>query len=453
MSNATLQNLNAKKIEDISYVIIICTQKKQTKNTQTEQCMQDRRNINTNNTNTNTKTKMAQNKGANSKVAKEVLSGPTSGIPRNVQKRLLANRGVEDVNGENILRLCGGIGSPYSNKMLFYLRYRRIPYRWIMMNSKEESGTKHSRGPVLLPKILWPDGSVQNDSTFLVERLEREHRVRASYPTNHDGLTLLVLLLEDFADEWLSKCMYHYRWTKDPRYAGKGIAMMQAELVSAPSAIVDKYGSGMEKRQVDRLSVVGSNSLTGPAIESFYESFLQTLDKHLENGHPFIFGSRPSVADFAICGQLHPMIHLDRETSHITRGISERVCAWYSYNADLSGLSVIDESQGWIDTTKPIPDTLKSLLSLVGNWYIPFLIANDHNFKSGKDTFKCKVNNGKVNWEQPTFKYQSKCLAQLVNKYKALSPNGKKYIDAALEGTGVSDLFVHGNREEYTSML
>ena len=119
MSNATLQNLNAKKIEDISYVIIICTQKKQTKNTQTEQCMQDRRNINTNNTNTNTKTKMAQNKGANSKVAKEVLSGPTSGIPRNVQKRLLANRGVEDVNGENILRLCGGIGSPYSNKCCF----------------------------------------------------------------------------------------------------------------------------------------------------------------------------------------------------------------------------------------------------------------------------------------------------------------------------------------------
>ena len=174
---------------------------------------------------------------------------------------------------------------------------------------------------------------------------------------------------------------------------------------------------------------------------------------HLENGHPFIFGSRPSVADFAICGQLHPMIHLDRETSHITRGISERVCAWYSYSADLSGLSVIDESQGWIDTSKPIPDTLKSLLSLVGSWYIPFLIANDRNFKIGKDTFKCKVNNGKVNWEQPTFKYQSKCLAQLVNKYEALSPNEKKYVDAALEGTGVSDLFMYCKMKEYTSKL
>ena len=68
---------------------------------------------------------------------------------------LLENRGVEEVPPD-VLRLCGGIGSPYSNKMLMYLRYRRIPHRFIMMNSKEEAGTKHARGPVLLPKILWP---------------------------------------------------------------------------------------------------------------------------------------------------------------------------------------------------------------------------------------------------------------------------------------------------------
>ena len=114
------------------------------------------------------------------------------------------------------------------------------------------------------------------------------------------------------------------------------------------------------------------------------------------------------MADFAILGQLHPMIFLDRETSHLTREISGRVCAWYSYSADLSGLSVVDENNGWLDANKPLPDTFKALLQLVGKWYVPFFIANDIEFKRGNDTFECKLNDGKVAWEQPTFKYQSK---------------------------------------------
>ena len=356
---------------------------------------------------------------------------------------LLENRGVEEVP-RDVLRLCGGIGSPYSNKMLMYLRYRRIPHRFIMMNSKEEAGTKHARGPVLLPKILWPDGSVQNDSTFLIERLENEYKSRSAYP-NHAGMKFLALLLEDFADEFVTKCMFHYRWVYDPVYAGKGIVMQQAGMSSSPDEAVAKAGAGIQKRQVDRIGIVGSNPKTGPAIEHFYKAFLQAVDRHFANGHPFLFGTRPSVADFAILGQLHPMIFLDRETSHLTREISGRVCAWYSYSADLSGLSVVDENNGWLDANKPLPDTFKALLQLVGKWYVPFFIANDIEFKRGNDTFECKLNDGKVAWEQPTFKYQSKCLDWICAQYNALDVASKTFVNKALNGTGCMELFQYGN--------
>ena len=57
------------------------------------------------------------------------------------------------------------------------------------------------------------------------------------------------------------------------------------------------------------------------------------------------------------------MISLDPVTSHMTRMRHPRVCAWYTVCTDLSGLSVLDESAGWIDLAATgVPPTLKAIL-------------------------------------------------------------------------------------------
>jgi len=101
------------------------------------------------------------------------------------------------------------------------LHYRRIPFRWIH-GGVESSGTDEAKGPILAPKLVWPDGSVANDSTFLIKTLEDQFEARSVVPTD-PRLAFLCSLLEDYGDEWVTKAMFHYRWTYDIEDAGYGI--------------------------------------------------------------------------------------------------------------------------------------------------------------------------------------------------------------------------------------
>src|ERR1700674_4526752 len=120
-----------------------------------------------------------------------------------------------EIHAMHPLKLVGGYGSPYSRKMRAVLRYRRIPFRWIMRGSSADIGIPPV--PVaLIPVLVFPgrDGASDTamiDSTFQIKRLESMYRERSMIP--HDpALAFLHAMLEDYADEWLTKPMFHYRW-------------------------------------------------------------------------------------------------------------------------------------------------------------------------------------------------------------------------------------------------
>src|SRR4029453_4040826 len=83
------------------------------------------------------------------------------------------------------LRLRGAPGSPYTRKMLALLRYRRIPYRFIVRGSREDRGLPREKGaplpPFFLSRAPGRDEAV-TDSTPLIRRFEREFTGRAVVP-------------------------------------------------------------------------------------------------------------------------------------------------------------------------------------------------------------------------------------------------------------------------------
>jgi len=121
-------------------------------------------------------------------------------------------------HGSGPIELKGVPASPYTRKMVALLRYRHIPYRWHIGN--QLSADRRPQPKVaLLPMFYLPDAAGEMvavvDSTPIVRRLEAMFPQRSVLAPD-PALDFLNYLLEDFADEWLSKAMFHYRW----RYQG-----------------------------------------------------------------------------------------------------------------------------------------------------------------------------------------------------------------------------------------
>ena len=73
----------------------------------------------------------------------------------------------------------------------------------------------------------------------------------------------------------------------------------------------------VRERQIGRLHVVGSNDTTAPVIEASYRRFLAVLDNCIVGG-PFLFGARPSSADFGLYGQLTQLAAFDPTPARLT---------------------------------------------------------------------------------------------------------------------------------------
>ncbi len=337
------------------------------------------------------------------------------------------------------LAILGAPGSPYSRKLRAVLRYRRIPHRWVLNFSKEARDLP--KPPVqLLPVLVFADATGRPaeaaiDSTPLIRRLEREHAGRSVVPAA-PALAFLDALLEDYADEWLTKCMFHYRWAFEADAAFASHVLPRWGGIDKSDAEIAPLSEAFAKRQIERLWVVGSSPTTAPVIEASYRRLLALLDARLAES-PFVLGWRPAACDFGLFGQLTQLVQFDPTPLAIARAQAPRICAWLDVVEDLSGLAV-DEAAGWLGGGA-LPETLRALLGEVGRVYAPFLLANARALDQRLEKVECTID-GRA-WVQQPFPYQGKCLRALREGYAALPAGERAAVDAALAGTGCEVLF------------
>ena len=342
------------------------------------------------------------------------------------------------------LILSGVPGSPYTRKMLALLRYRRIPYR-LLQTARTPEGMPAPKVP-LLPTFYLPDaqGAVEavTDSTPLLRRFEREFKDRHAVPSD-PALALVDALIEDYADEWLTKAMFHYRWAHPADYhkAEKILPCWSSEPLD--DARHAEYGRWVSTRQHSRLRYVGSNPTTAEVIESSYERFLDAFEEHLRH-YPFLLGGRPGAGDFAVYGQLTQLTQFDPTPMAIAVQRAPRVYAWVTLMEDHCGLEPLESD--WCSSTAlahgEIP-SLRTLLHEIGRVYPALLLENAAALQRGAPQLETEID-GKP-WIQNTFPYQGKCLLWLRRDYEALNDQDRLRADQMLRGTGCEAIFAHAS--------
>ncbi len=339
--------------------------------------------------------------------------------------------------------LAGQYGSPYTLKMRGVLRYRQIPFRWMLRDSRWDDLPDP---PVaIIPVIAFPDGAgsyaeVMVDSSPQIMRLEQDHQGRSVVPDD-PALAFIDALIEDYGDEWVTKAMYHYRWAyeADIVKAGKLLPISRnLQLDSDQSQQMYEY---ITNRQIGRRALVGSTEWNTPIIEGSYHRVLELLQARFATGD-FLLGDRPGRGDFGISIILIETVPCDHIEMAIAVDIAPKVANWVERMDDLSWLPVTEE-EGWA-TLDDLDDATTDLLAEIGRTYAPFMLANAKALTSGADEVVCQIDGQE--YRQGPFKYQGKCLQWLREAYAELDDDDRQRVDSVLNGTGCEQLVADAGR-------
>ena len=322
-------------------------------------------------------------------------------------------------------KLIGSTASPYAIKLRALMRYRRIPFDWVIMTKELRKQTADLR-PNLIPVLQYPDGTFRGETSTLAHDLDALHEERSVIPPDR-ALAFLCDLLEDLADEWAVKPLFLYRWW-DPedqayvsRWAGQEWSTSEAATGSAEE--IDEF----RRRQISRMPILGATAENKPLLEESYYGILAAFEPHVGMTN-YLFGSRPSLADFAWFGQLSEMA-TDPTPTRILRERAPFTDHWVRRLDDASGVD-----GEWHPRERVLSGWVEALLRIAGELYLPFLVANAEAFARGLERLEIEV------WGLPyalaPFKYQVKCFHQLRDKFAALDVADRAALQPILARTG-----------------
>lgn len=204
----------------------------------------------------------------------------------------------------------GWIVSPYSQKTLAYLKFKRIPHNNRAPNVFELMLSIPKRvGKSIMPTLQTPEGDWWQDSSEIIDNLEYRYPELSISPQGAKQ-KIAAHLLELHGDEWLVLSSLHYRWSRPDsarfivdEFARLGVPFFPRFI----GRLVGKHIRNMMKRYLPRFGVVGD---TEQGLEDFTEALLRQLEIHFEQ-HSYLLGDRPCIGDFSMFGQIYAHLYRD----------------------------------------------------------------------------------------------------------------------------------------------
>lgn len=327
-------------------------------------------------------------------------------------------------------KLYGVTMSPFSMKMRAYFRYRRIRHQWV--TGKQANDIALTKvDPYMLPVVEDAEGVFKHDSTFLIDEIEQKIPDRRTDPDNPAD-AFLACLIEDYCDEWLLLPFFMMRWrTQTDRLANGRWILYEYTYGKTTDPAFEEFAKAWADRQVSIVSrICGSEDMFGILDESL-AALLRVTERAFCLGM-FLFGSRPSRAEFALYGILSQLV-IDHSSSSFLRETANSTYRWVTVMEDLSG------NEGAWEPVSTDRERLESsgvldLLRLSAKYHLPMLKANTEAIDAGETMFSFNID-GQPFTRHAVDRYLH-CIPELKKRYEALPDDARATLDPILRETG-----------------
>jgi glutathione S-transferase len=336
-------------------------------------------------------------------------------------------------------RVYGLNQSFFTRKLTGYFDYKGIP--WVLRRFGGMNPTVTAAGwPGGIPAVQNPDGVFMWDSTAVIHHLELLFPERGVLPPD-PVQRFLCYVIEDVADEWLYRAAVGSRWffAENGSVGGYELAREISPEIPAPCDQVFAMVRAHMTRSCPPMGV--TEETIGAWIDEVLKPWLRVLGAHVEQ-RPFLFGERPSLADFAVFGG---------NAAHL---LNDPLCRRWT---EAEGPAVVkhthrllepepDTFGNWANPTE-LPETLIALLADLGRLYLPWVSratvhgAADLVFKQGS----------RISVRATDFLVEARGI--LLARY---AQHRCQALDAVLQRAGIlpyfADFFAHATRvPDYTA--
>lgn len=324
----------------------------------------------------------------------------------------------------------GNEPSPYSIKVRSYFRYKGIPHHWVVRSYETNNEFKKNAKIAIVPLVITPEKKVIQDSTPIIQIMEKKFQECSIVP-KEEHTAFIARLLEEYADEWLVKPMFHSRWKYEEdqwdaafRITEPFVPVWVKKIPIINRLVHKQIASRIRKRQISRLWVTSSNKDTENQIEESFLDFLKHSEAHLQS-RPYFFGLRPSIADFGIYGQLY-QAWSDPTLKKIIESGYPKILEWIY-------LMKKPEIRGDFELWEGLEDTLMPILIKdIGDIFMPWLQANNEAVLNGNEFLSVMIKSRPFEHRvgSPN-RYHKKSFLSLLEEYKTIKDKTK--INAILQ--------------------
>ena len=254
----------------------------------------------------------------------------------------------------------------FTRKVTGYLDYKGLP--WVLRRGVGLSADVRAGGwPGGLPAVITPDGETMWDSTSLILHWEHHHPERSVLPPDPVH-RFCAHVLEDFNDEWFYRPAVATRWLIDENRSFGSWDLAREASFEAPGTPIEDVRAMVTGAMTGSLPPLGATPDTvGALVEDSLRPWLAALSTHLA-GHGYLFGARPSLADFAFYGGNAAHFVNDPTVRRLTEEVGPEVVV---HTHRLTNPT--EETFGdWLPDGE-VPDTLIALLAEAGRHYLPWV--------------------------------------------------------------------------------